>query len=205
MDGVATIVQGRLVTNTDEAIEAVEDIRNADIDFHFIQAKTSTSFDYGEISKFYDAIRGFFDGTMRGESVQLDDLMSAKDTLYEQGIGRRNPGIHAFFCCTGNYESPARIEQLIRAFRQQLLDLSIFDPDRITLEMVGAPALQRLYRAASTAVEVTFEFPRNVVLPDHPSVDQAYVGYISADQLIKVISNPEADGEEPEIDRKSVV
>jgi len=201
LDGLAILVQGRLVTNKVEAEEAIEDIRSPSIDFHFFQSKTGTSFDYGNMSKFFDSIAGFFDSSMKGESPQLDDLLDAKDFLYEHGIGRRNPGIHAYYVCTGNYDRPARLEKLISNTRTQWSDLNIFDPDRQKIEMVGARELQRLYRAAASSVESTIDFPRNVVLPAHGSVEEAYIGYLTADQLLNIISIRGDDGEISEINK----
>jgi hypothetical protein len=82
VDGVAILVQGRLITNTAEAEEAILEIRSPEIDFYFFQSKTGTSFDYGNISKFFDALTGFFNGEMQGESAQLDDLIAVKDLLW---------------------------------------------------------------------------------------------------------------------------
>jgi hypothetical protein len=187
VDGVAILVQGRLVSDNDTTEDAITDIKNPQIDFYFFQSKTGTSFEYGNISKFIDSITGFFDGDMDGETAQLDDLMDAKDSLYERAVGRRNPGIHAFYASTGNYDSPSRIEKLISNTKSQWADLNIFDPDRINIQMIGAKELQRYYRAASSAVESTIDFPRNVVLPSHGSVEEAYLGYLSAEELLKLV------------------
>ncbi|MEC3911021.1 AIPR family protein [Sphingobium sp. CR2-8] len=201
VDGVAIIVQGRLVADTTDAEQAIQDIKNPEIDFYFFQSKTGTSFDYGDISKFFDSISGFFDGSMNGESPQLDDLIAAKDVLYSKGVGRRNPGLHAYYACTGNYDKPSRIEKLIVSAQSQWSDLNIFDQDRTSIQMIGAKELQRLYRAASSAVEATIEFPRNVVLPSHGSVEEAYLGYITADEVVKLVSIRDDDGNPQDINR----
>lgn len=193
LDAVAIIVQGRLVMDSAEAEQAVADIRNPEIDFYFFQSKTSTSYDYGNVSKFFDSITGFFDGSMSGESEQLDDLIAVKDVLYSKAVGRRNPGLHAYYVCTGNYDKPTRIEKLIRSTTAQWSDLNIFDADRTSVHMVGAKELQRLYRAASSAVEATIDFPRNVVLPSHGSVEEAYLGYLTAEEIVKIVSLKDDD------------
>ncbi len=138
---------------------------------------------------------------MKGESPQLDELLDAKDFLYDKGLGRKNPGIHAYYVCTGNYDKPARLEKLIDTTRTQWSDLNIFDPDRQKIEMVGARELQRLYRAASSSVEATIDFPRNVVLPAHESVEEAYIGYLTAEQLLNIIGLKEEDGSVSEINK----
>lgn len=194
LDGVAIIVQGDLVRDADEASAALEEIKNPQIDFYFFQAKTTSGFDYGEASKFFDGVKGFFSGDMKNESPQLSDLIGAMEVIYEAGIKKQNPGIHCFYASTGNYESQAKLERLIENTRNDLAELNIFDENRTEISMIGAGQLQRLYRAASTASDVTIEFDKAVVLPEHPSVEEAYIGYLPASELLKVISVYDDDG-----------
>ncbi len=201
LDGLAIIVQGRLITDTSEAEQVIQDVKNPEIDFYFFQSKTGTVFDYGNISKFFDSVTGFFDSGMDGESAQLDDLIAAKNVLYEKAVGRRNPGLHVYYCCTGNYDNPARIEKLKETTLEQWSDLNIFDQSRTSVHMIGAKELQRLYRAASSAVEATIDFPRNVVLPNHDSVEEAYLGYLTAEEIIKIITIRNEDGGLQDINR----
>lgn len=201
VDGAAVIVQGRLITDTTEAEQAIQDIKNPLIDFYFFQSKTGSSFDYGNISKFFDSVSGFFDGGMTNESSQLDDLIAVKDLLYSKGVSRRNPGLHVYYACTGNYDTPSRIEKLRASTLSQWSDLNIFDQERTSIHMIGAKELQRFYRAASSAVEATIDFPRNVVLPSHGSVEEAYLGYITAEEIIKLVSIKDDNGNPQDINR----
>jgi hypothetical protein len=195
LDGVAIIVQGNFVTDADEAAAAIAETKNPQIDFYFFQSKTSSAFDYGEIAKFFDSIKGFFSGQLANESDQLDDLIEAKDYLYANGVRRRNPGIYCFYSSTGTYERQPRLERLIENTRNDLSETSIFDDDQIEINLYGASQLQRLYRAASTASEVTLDFKKSVVLPKHDSVDEGYIGYLPASELLKIVSIYYEEGE----------
>jgi hypothetical protein len=194
LDGIAVVVQGELVRNRQEAEDKLEAIKNAAIEFMFFQAKTSQNYDYGDISKFFDAVAEFFDGGLKGESDAIDDLIGAMEAIYEKGVGKRNPKISCYYVTTGNYEEPARIEKLRSNFRTQLAEKNIFDPEKISVEMVGARNLQRWYRAATSSVEVEIDFPRNVVMPANDHVEEAYIGYIDANNLLKLFSTADADG-----------
>lgn len=188
VDGIAILVQGELVKNKVEAAEKLSNIKNPTVEFIFFQSKTSTSYDYGDISKFFDAIEGFFDGNLRDESEVIAELCCAKDEIYQVGVGRRNPKISAFYIATGNYDEPKRIESLRNGFVKTLEDLNIFDPNGISINIVGAKQIQQWYRAATTAVDVEIEFPKAVVMPSSTHVDEAYIGYLSAAQLIKLFT-----------------
>ena len=194
VDGIAVIVQGELVRNRQEAEDKLTAIKDPSVEFLFFQAKTSASYDYGDISRFFDAVTGFFDGNLRGESDAVDDLIGAMDAVYERGVGRKNPKISCYYVTTGNYEKPARIESLVGSTRMKLEDLNIFDTKGIVIEMVGARNLQQWYRAATTAIEVEIDFPRNVVMPSNEHVEEAYVGYIDADNLLKLYVSKDDEG-----------
>lgn len=201
LDGVAIIIQGDLVRDADEAANALDDVKNPQIDFYFFQGKTTAGFDYGEASKFFDGVKGFFEGHMSNESPQLSDLISAMEKIYETGVKKQNPGIHCFYATTGNYENQPKLERLLENTKNHLGELNIFDDSRIEISMVGAGQLQRLYRAASTASDVTIEFDKAVVLPEHPCVEEAYIGYLPASELLKIISVYDDEGNISNINR----
>jgi hypothetical protein len=186
VDGIAVVIQGESVRNRQEAEDKLAAIKNASIEFMFFQAKTSASYDYGDISKFFDAVSGFFDGDMTGESDAIDDLIGAMEAVYEKSAGKRNPKISCYYVATGNYEEPSRIERLRSGFRTQLEERNIFDANTISIEMVGARDIQQWYRSATSSVEVEIDFPRNVVMPNNNHVEEAYIGYIDAGNLLKL-------------------
>ncbi|KQW79156.1 hypothetical protein ASC89_12710 [Devosia sp. Root413D1] len=194
LDGVSIIIQGEAVRNRQDAEEKLATINNPTLEFLFFQAKTGTAYDYGDVSRFYDAVSGFFSGDLKGESLAIDDCIDAMNAIYEQGVGKRNPKISCYYMTTGNYESPARIEKLRKAFRSELEEMNIFDPQNISIEFVGARELQQWYRAATSAVDVEIDFPRNVVMPDNKHVEEAYIGYIDAANLMDLCTVKDADG-----------
>ncbi|WP_037989681.1 AIPR family protein [Thalassospira permensis] len=193
VDGIALLIQGEVVKNREEVLEKIEHIKNPSIEFVFFQSKTSDKYDYGDASKFFDAIVDFFEGDLAAESTQVSELTEAKDAIYELAVSKRNPSISAFYIATGNYDEPKKIERLKQNFCQRISGMNIFH-NNIEVSIVGAKELQKWYRAATTAVEAEIEFPKAVVMPEHKDVEEAYIGYISADQLVKLFTMPDEDG-----------
>jgi len=187
LDGAAVIIQGELATDTDEANAALEDVNNPDVEFAFFQSKTGTSYDYGDIGKMFDAVQDFFKDELYGESDQLDDLISVKDVIYNKAITKKNPGLRIYYATSGTYKNPSRIEKLIADRIQHLRDLSIFDNSRISVEMLGADKLQTFYRSASRSAQAKIEFPKQVSLPKNDKVEQGYIGFINATELVKMV------------------
>lgn len=201
VDGIAIIIQGEIVKNRQEAEDKLGSIKNPSVEFIFFQSKTSTSYDYGDMSKFFDSVSDFFDGSLNSESQAVEDCFGAMEAIYEKGTGRRNPRISCYYIATGNYEQPAKIEKLRTNFRTQLEEKNIFDPNAIALDIVGARDLQAWYRAATSSVEVEIEFPRNVVMPDNGHVEEAYIGYVDAKNLIKLFTLFDENGQPIGINR----
>ena len=183
LDGVATLVQGNLCKDTDEVAAVID--RNSIVDFVFFQSKRSEKFEYGEIAKFIDGVCGFFEGTMEGESDQLDDLIAARKEIYEYPL-RKNPSIRCLYISTGTYETAQRIEKLLDLGRSRLKEMNLFE--EIEIELVDAPRLQNAYRLATNSNSATVEFPKCQTLPYHEDVDEAYIGYIAATELLNLVT-----------------
>jgi hypothetical protein len=193
LDGIALIIQGEPVRNRQDAEDKLQSINNPAIEFIFFQAKTGTGYDYGDISKFFDAVSEFFDGGLRGESEAVDDLIGAMEAVYERGVGKKNPKISCYYIATGNYEEPSRIEKLRTQFRTKLEELNIFDNRTVKIEIVGARDLQQWYRAATSSIEAEIDFPRNVVMPTNEHVEEAYIGYIDASNLLRLFVSKDSE------------
>ena len=149
--------------------------------------------DYGDLSKFIDGVYDFFTSNTLLSSVQVADLCSAKDRIYAAST-KNNPKIRCFYCTTGGDKPSGAIESLISAGRARLEELSIFD--EVEILCLGAKQIQSGYRSATNSNSASLNFPQALTLPPHPSVDEAYVGYVRADQLLEIVLTPaDSDGE----------
>lgn len=195
LDGVGILIQGKLAVDTDEATALLDDVVDPDVEFIFFQSKTGTSYDYGDIGKMFDGIDQFFNDELLGESEQLDDLIAVKDLVFETAVNKRNPALRIYYATTGNYNKPDKIENLLDRRMRTLREQSIFDLSRMHLEMLGAAKLQNFYRSAKRSSRAKIEFPRQESLPKNPRVEEGYVGYIAASEIVKMVATKGDDGE----------
>jgi hypothetical protein len=128
---------------------------------------------------------------MMGESAEVDELIAIKDTIFSSAL-RQNPVLTCFFCSTGSGDVVGHLEKLVAANCERLEKLNLFS--EIAIEFLGAKSLQESYRAATNSISEKIEFPRSITLPDHESVEQAHVGYIAADQLLRLVTRQSNDG-----------
>lgn len=191
LDGVAILVQGELCSDIDAAENLTSNGRDHSIEFHFYQAKTSEGLDYGNLSKFLDAVVGFFNGTDIADSADIRALRDVKDYLYRT-VSRRNPALKCFYCVSGNASIEDVARKLVDVNKLRLEELNLFSD--ISVDVIGAKELQDGYRSATNAITKEIEISKTLTLPDHPSVDESYLGLISGSELVKLVSHIAPDG-----------
>lgn len=191
IDGLAIFIQGTLCTDVDEAIEILSIGKNHTSDFHFFQSKTSDSLDYGNISKFLDAVYDFFTSRNFVTSVQLENLVEVKDKIYEKAA-KESPSLRCYYCTTGSGQVSDLIRALIETNKARLGELNIFGD--IHIECVGAKIIQNGFRSATNSSTAKLNFQKAITLPVHEKVDEAYIGFVPASEIL-AISFGEADPE----------
>lgn len=188
VDGIAINIQGTLCTDEDEASSVLSVGKNHTAAFHFFQSKTSDSMDYGDVGKFLDAVYDFFTDMKLLSGDQIEDLANARDMVFETAT-KSNPELRCYYCTTGTGEVSSPIRTLIESNKERLENLNVFSV--ISIECLGAKDIQNGFRAATNSISSTINFPNAIVMPAHDKVDEAYIGYISADQLLEMVLGDE--------------
>ncbi len=189
IDGIATIVNGSIVTDTNEIDELVETNGYLDVDFIFVQAKTSSKFSGTDIQNFlYGVIDFFSDSPKLARNQFIKDASSIQTHIYSLSnkMSRKRPSVHLHYVTTGKWvEEP----DLVGRFERGIEDLKALDIfDDITYHALGAREIQDAYQSTQRKVVAEFLFANKVVL-DVPNVTQAYLGSISSNEFLKIISD----------------
>ena len=183
IDGIAISIQGTLCVDSDDAVDVLSSGRNHSADFHFYQSKTSSTLDYGEISKFLDAVFDFFTNQELALGPQIEDLWAVKDEIYA-AASKVSPSLSCFYCTTGSGEISNPIQKLIDSSTQRLSELNIFSD--INIDCIGAKGIQSGFRSATNSSSAKLEFQKSVTLPIHAKVDEAYIGYVPASEIMNI-------------------
>ncbi len=190
IDGIAVIVNGAFLDSPDTIAELVEANGYLFTTFIFVQAKTSSSFDLGEMSKFSDAVVGFFeDDSHFTGGADVKPFVELKNAVYEQSakFKRGNPSVYMYYVTTGNWGEPAPMVANIRTTKKRLKALNILS--EISYECIDAAHVQNWYRQTQNTRNVQINFERSVALPNIPKVEQAYLGALPASEFLKLLDD----------------
>lgn len=78
---------------------------------------------------------------------------------------------------------------MIDANKERLEALSVFNI--VTIDCLGAKEIQEGFRSATNSTSATVHFPKAITMPSHGKVDEAYIGYVSADQILEMALDEE--------------
>lgn len=192
IDGVAISIQGKLCTDVDEAAEVLSIGKNHSSEFHFYQSKISDSLDYGEISKFLDAVYDFFTEQKLIKGDQIESLFDVKKEIY-YAAAKTSPALKCYYCTTGSGAMSELINSLIQTNKFRLNELNVFSS--VIIECVGAKVIQNGFRSATNSTSASINFQKAITMPLHESVDEAYIGYVPASEILKIaLGEPDQDG-----------
>ena len=107
IDGIAIVVNDRIITTMDEVDSIAKDNPDLDVKFVFIQSKTSDKFSGDEIGTFIYGVKAFFEEeSMRPKTNEkMEKLIAIKDLIYQKSIDMvKNPELDLYYVCCGKWD-----------------------------------------------------------------------------------------------------
>lgn len=190
IDGIAIIVNGHLVEDTDEVNDLLEGNGFLDVTYIFIQAKTSSSFDTKEMHAFYFGVSDFF-----SESPKLprnDDILKfaeiSNHIINNASDFKENPKCKTFFITTGSFTpEDGNLLAAVNTATENLRSYNLFE--KIENAVLGANELGKLYRKSKNPTTSTFVFSNKVTLPDVEGINEAYFGIVPFSEFKKILTD----------------
>jgi hypothetical protein len=190
IDGLAVLVNGNLVSDKDEIDDLAIANKYLEVEIIFCQAKSGGNFTGSEISNFFFGVKDFFAtkpalprNTEVSQKEALVKEIYKKSSLFKRG----NPTIRMYYATTGKWHDDAKLVARIDNEKETLLELNIFK--EVNFTPVDARALQRLYASAKNRLSKSIEFTSKVTLPTLPGIQESYLGYLPAEQYLKLITD----------------
>ncbi len=187
IDGLAIIVNGHLVEDTDEIDSLLESNGFLDVTYLFIQAKTSSSFDTKEMHAFYFGVSDFFSEEPklpRNEDIKKYAELS-EYILDNASDFKSNPICKTFYVSTGVVNEDQNISAVVNSSKSELESYNLFE--RVDPKVIGANDLGKLYRKTKNPITSKFTFSNKVTLPEIAGIDQSFYGVLPFSELRKLL------------------
>lgn len=190
IDGLCLIVNGKIITDSDELKELIEATGHLDAEIVFIQTKTTSSFNGSEIGSFIHGVKDFLSDEPK--LVQNDDIKLLK-SIWDEVISfsshmvNRRPYCRLFYVCTGKWVGDQNLEAVINSGTKELDSIGIFD--EVTVTPFGANEIQKLYHETKNKLSTTINLQNRITLPDIRGVKEAYLGVVPFNEFIKLIQD----------------
>lgn len=190
IDGFAVLVNGTIVSDASEVEDLAVTNKYLEAEFIFCQAKSGGNFSGSEISNLFFGVKDLFSQT---PALPRNETISEKETvikaIYKKSalFKRGNPIVRMYYVTTGKWQSDAKLEARIENEKEALLELNIFK--EVEFVPVDARLLQRYYNSAKNRLSKSITFSGKVTLPPLPGVQESYLGYLPADEYLKLITD----------------
>lgn len=189
IDGLAIIANGTMINSIEEIDDLIE-LNNGlnDVQFIFVQAKTSSKFSYGEIGTFGAGVKDFLS---KEPQMPRNKFIENKSKLVEHIFNnatklKNKPECILYYVTTGKWVDDQNCIARIKQVKNSLDDDNLFSS--IEFIPVDSFLLQKYYRNTIDVIESNINFPDRVLLPEIPDANQAYLGYVDYKEYLKLIT-----------------
>jgi hypothetical protein len=190
IDGVALIVNGRLILDEDELRDVVESTSYLDADIAFIQSKKSSSFDGSAIGSFIYGVKDFLsDNPKLVQNEKIRKMKCIWEVIFSMSsyMINRRPTCKLYYVCTGKWVEDQNLRAVIDSGRSEIEDIGVFE--KVSIDPLGVSEIQKLFHETKNKLSSTITFQDKIILPDIDGVSEAYLGIVPFSEYIKLIQD----------------
>jgi len=190
IDGLAIIVNGKLIESVDELDDITTNSSYLDCDIVFIQSKTSSKFEGSEIGSFIFGVKDFISD--KPKLVHNEDLVMAKD-IWEAVINKsayminHRPNCKLYYATTGKWVNDKNLLAVISSGVDEITDTGLFED--VSFLSLGANEMQKYYHETRNKLSATVTFLNRITLDDISGVKEAYLGILPFKEFLHLIQD----------------
>lgn len=187
IDGIAIIVNQRIVNSVDDIDQLIELNQNIRVKFVLIQAKTSPGFDNSEISNFLSFSSVFFsENTSIFNTDEMQKFIELKNHIFERGAKlQANPELILYYVTLGNWTEDVNLRAAINVGIQNLRSTNLFSSVKVI--PCGSEDIQNMYRKATSSLSATFKFEKRITMYSISDDEVGYSGVLPFSEYRKII------------------
>ena len=189
IDGISITVNDHVVTTKEQVDYFLTALGRLEVEFHFIQAKTTSAFSMPEITSFISCIKDFFNSktsfNFNDETLRLHEL---KEYIYSKSLKMQdNPILTIVYASAGQWIDDKNLMAAINISVAELRTAGYFK--EVHFKPYDRDLLKKSYRELRNSISRSIEFEKHTILPQISDVDEAFIGMLPASEFLKLICN----------------
>ena len=195
----AVVVNGSIVFEPEEIEELIAEQNANSAKVIFIQAKTSESYDSKLIAKFLHGVESVTKYAVKPGSVSLPpplvDLANLIDRIAENGDKFKDSSIPCelyYVTTSSNDGKGAQGELQVTQSLERIREIGVYSK-RLKLRTHGHEELAAKQKERHGPQNIQFNFEKRQTIPATDRVNEAYIGLVSASELIKLLKDDSDD------------
>ena len=188
IDGIAIIVNKKLVSSTDEIDTLIYYNQEIAVKFVLIQTKTSTHFENGEINNMLSFSKMFFsDDNSAFKTPQMQKFIELKEYIFSKGDKlKKNPELVMYYVTLGTWNNKDKnLKSIIKAGEKELKNTNLFSNTKFI--PCGSDEIQNLYRKTKSKLKTTFDFEKRITMYSINDDEVGYSGVLPFKEFKKLI------------------
>ena len=194
LDGVAILINEKLVTTKDEALSIINDSKSLEVKFVFIQSKTSDSFSGSEIGDFVYGVKAFFEDSSKRPTTneKMENLIEIKDEIYKHSVDLEySPILDLYYVCCGKWNPENGLQKRIDTEIEPLKISEEFS--NVEFFKYDSEKIITTYKEMKKKISRSFVMEKKVTFPSTEGVTQAYIGFVKCKDFIKILQDSDGN------------
>lgn len=194
IDGIGIIVNDKLVTSVEDIDRAIQEDRDMNVRFVFVQATMDREFKENKMTTFAHGVWKFFHPDELGpRSERISEAIALKDAIFARTQWMRSgrPTLHMYYISAGQWVGDSVLEGAITSGEALLEGTDRFKyVDYTPLDFRGFLDLRRSQQRRNSGEVHSYMLQR---LPEIEGVGSSFLGAMLVNDLISIIRHPSSD------------
>ncbi|MDD5022003.1 MAG: AIPR family protein [Endomicrobiaceae bacterium] len=184
IDSIAFCINGKLITNSDEINNFIN--QNLQVDIFFLQSKTSESFNDSDLGNFMDVVVDFFSDSPQYNIPEFNNSKEIYKKLLDR-LGNIKPlNLYCLYISLGAKQETSTTLDTTKEIKTTLLKkYDLFDS--IKIDLIDKTTLINTHKKAISPLIATIKFDNKIQLSDISNVEEAYIGFIPFSEFKNLI------------------
>lgn len=190
IDGLAIVLNNRFISDIAELENLMSSGMEFSVEFYFIQAKTSSSFESKEILNFGSGVVDTFKQENETKK-KMNDLLKEKYKMIRKVLDNyeytRNRKCVLYYITTGKYIEDDNLKSAIENIKNNIISLDLFDEENVEIHIHGNDYIRTQYELTKIQNSATFELKSKIDLPFIEKVKEAYFAVMPISEYLNIV------------------